>query len=644
MITPHSHRFLKIVCVAGLLAPAIQPLAAQTCDSSCQQFITTTDTAISSFMSTSTGTQHPVILAGNLFYANGSLVDNMSEGFLLDYVDGLKAAGVQRVDLNPGVFTINDPTATALYDAVVQRIRQLGMQLAINPQIDTADAEQLSSFADFQSMAVMTYPALAQRYQPDNFVIVHEPTTQDARLGASPTTQQWDTFVRTLAPLIKAASPHTRVGAGGFYDAAENTFFQDFVGIPTCTGSNANSGCLDFMTMDIYDYTTFTQLDGWIEAAQQSGKAIYVEETWAPKDLPNPLPPDWQSLPGGLDSIALVGTCNIAFAQLDVNWLDAMLQWGAVNSLEAVTAFSTPAFFYYGTTHPGDVDTDTVYIPALEQAVQAGQTPTAAGQGFVTLNGQHGIKIATSVSSASYATLPSVFNPDCGTAENPCNANTTVAPDELVSAFGVDLANTTALDGTFPTNLGGTTMTLVDSSNTSYKVPLYFVTTGQVNYYVPANVQTGPAKISIQSGDGTVTTGIVLVAGVMPGLYTASANGKGAPSAIAIIQHADGSRTSVDTFTCSGGTCSPAPLSVVASDTLVVEFFGTGVRHVSSLSSVTATANGVNAPVQYAGASGYTGEDQINIQIPNSLFGAGTVNIALTADGQTSNTVTLDLE
>lgn len=595
-------------------------------------------------MSTATGIQHPVILGGSLFYSNGSLVDNMPESFLLDYVDGLKAAGVQRVDLNPGITTINDKTATALYDAVVQRIRQLGMQLAINPEIDNADAQQITSFQDFQTMAQQNYPLLAQRYQPDNFVIVHEPTTQDARLGVSPTTQEWDSFVRTIAPLIKAASPHTRVGAGGFYDGPENTLFQDFVGIPTCTGSNAASGCLDFMTMDIYDYTTFTQLDGWIQAAQQSGKTIYVEETWAPKDLPNPLPPNWQSLPGGLDSIALIGTCNIVFAQMDVNWLDAMMQWGAVNNLEAVTVFTTPAFFYYGTTHPGDVDTDPVYIPALEQAVQAGQTITAAGQGWVTLNGQHGIKVATSVSSASYATLPSVYNPSCGTADNPCNANATVAPDELVSAFGADLANTTAVNGTFPTNLGGTTATLVDSTNTSYDVPLYSVTSGQVNYYIPSNVHNGPAKISFKSGDGTVTTGVVLVASVMPGFYTASANGKGAPSAIAVIQHADGSRSSVDTFTCSGGTCSPAAISLASTDTLVVEFYGTGIRHVSSLAGVTATANGVSAPVQYAGASGYTGEDQINIQIPNSVFGAGTVNVVLTADGQTSNTVTLNLQ
>ena len=595
-------------------------------------------------MSTSTGTTHPVILGGNLFYANGSLVDNMSQSFLIDYVDGLKAAGVQRVDLNPGVGTINDSTATALYDAVVQRIRQLGMQLAINPEIDTSDSKQIFSFQQFQEMAQTAYPALAQRYQPDNFVIVHEPSTQDARLGLSPTTQQWDSFVRTLAPLIKAASPHTRVGAGGFYDSAENTFFQDFVGIPTCTGSNASGGCLDFMTMDIYAYTSFTQLDGWIQAAQQSGKAIYVEETWAPKDLPNPLPPGWQSLPGGLDSIALVGSCNVAFAQMDVNWLDAMLQWGAVNSLEAVTVFSTPAFFYYGATHPGDVDTDPVYIPALVAAVQAGQTLTTAGQGFVTLNGQHGIKIATSVQSASYATLPSVFNPNCGTADDPCNANATVAPDELVSAFGVDLANTTALNGSFPTNLGGTTVTLVDSTNTTYNVPLYFVASGQVNYYIPSNVQPGPAKLTFTSGDGTVTTGVVLVASVMPGFYTANASGSGAPAAIAIIQHANGSRSSVDTFACSGGSCSPAAISLASSDTLVVEFFGTGVRHVSSLASVTATANGISALVQYAGASGYTGEDQINIQIPNSLFGAGTVNVVLTADGQTSNTVTLNLQ
>ena len=639
----HLHPVLKAAYLAGLSFIAIQPLAAQTCDSACNQFITSTNSTIISFMNAAVGTSHPIVMSGNLFYANGTSVDMMPQDFLLAYVDGLKAAGVQRVDLNPGVTSINDPTATALYDAVVQHIRELGLQLAINPEIDVADRAAFGSFLDFQSMAMTTYPALAKRYQPDNFVIVHEPTTQNARLGATTGTADWDNFVRTLAPLIKAASPHTRVGAGGFYSSQEDAFFRDFVNLPTCTPSNITAGCLDFMTADIYSDTSFFQLNVWVQLAHQSGKGMYIEETWAPKDLPSPLPANWQALPGGLDSIALVGTCDLVFAELDVTWLNAMTLWASVAGLEAVTPFTTPAFFFYGSTHADDADTTAAYLAELQQAVMAGQPLTLSGQGYLTLSKQYGIKEAVSVSSASYATLPSVYNPHCGSADNPCNARTLVAPDELVSAFGADLANTTLLDGSFPTKLGGTTMTLVDSSNTTYQVPLFFVTKGQVNYYVPYNIKPGPATLTIRSGDGTTTTGVVLVSAAMPGLYTANSNGQGAAAAIAVIQHSDGSRSSQLTYSCSSSGCSPAPIQLVDTDVLVIEFYGTGIRHASSLSGVTATANGSNAPVQYAGPSGYTGEDQVNIQIPANVFHSGTVNVILSVDGQTSNAVSLDL-
>ena len=220
-----------------------------------------------------------------------------------------------------------------------------------------------------------------------------------------------------------------------------------------------------------------------------------------------------------------------------------------------------------------------------------------------------------------------------------------VAPDELVTAFGTDLANTTKEDGTFPTNLGGTTGTLVDITNTSYPIQFFFVSPTQVSYYVPAKVQAGPATVSIKSGDGAVSTGVVLIQTVMPGLYTANANGQGAPAAFAVIQHADGTRTTELTSTCTSAGCTPATLSLASTDQLYLELYGTGIRHVASLSDVTATANGQSAPVQYAGAApGYTGEDQVNIQIPSSLFQAGTVSVVLTVSGQAANTVTLDLE
>jgi uncharacterized protein (TIGR03437 family) len=207
----------------------------------------------------------------------------------------------------------------------------------------------------------------------------------------------------------------------------------------------------------------------------------------------------------------------------------------------------------------------------------------------------------------------------------------------------------------------------VDSSNTSYPVPLAFVSPGQVNYVVPSAAQPGAATLTFTSADGTKTSGVVLVAAADPGLYAASANGKGAPAGFAVCagtcagwpnRQANGQFVQ-ELFSCAAGGCTPLPISLGPStDTVVLELFGTGLRHVASPSAVTATINGISLPVQYAGAQGqYTGEDQINITLPNNLSASGMVSLVLTTtvsknalalyDSDTtpsSNAITIDIE
>jgi uncharacterized protein (TIGR03437 family) len=49
--------------------------------------------------------------------------------------------------------------------------------------------------------------------------------------------------------------------------------------------------------------------------------------------------------------------------------------------------------------------------------------------------------------------------------------------------------------------------------------------------------------------------------------------------------------------------------------------------------------------VLYAGAQGqYEGFDQMDVQLPHSLAGAGVVNVVATVDGATSNVVQIQIQ
>jgi uncharacterized protein (TIGR03437 family) len=70
--------------------------------------------------------------------------------------------------------------------------------------------------------------------------------------------------------------------------------------------------------------------------------------------------------------------------------------------------------------------------------------------------------------------------------------------------------------------------------------------------------------------------------------------------------------------------------------------YGTGLRGLTSLANASATVGGQTAVVDYAGAQGaFVGLDQVNLTLPQSLRGQGTVPISLTLDGKTANTLNI---
>jgi uncharacterized protein (TIGR03437 family) len=224
-----------------------------------------------------------------------------------------------------------------------------------------------------------------------------------------------------------------------------------------------------------------------------------------------------------------------------------------------------------------------------------------------------------------------------------------VAPESLASIYGENLSAQTvsASSTTWPTSLGGVTVTVQDAAGTSRAAPLAYVSTHQVNFLVPAGTAPGNATLSVQTPSGPLNAGSVTVARVAPSLFSANGNGAGVAAATAVqLELPLMVQTPVTVYQCASAVlgCLPVPI-LIGERPIWVSFFGTGIRGLSAMSNVQVTIGGVSAPLSYAGSQRtFPGLDQVNIQLPLELRGAGLVDVVLTVDGVTSNPVQLAIQ
>jgi uncharacterized protein (TIGR03437 family) len=225
-----------------------------------------------------------------------------------------------------------------------------------------------------------------------------------------------------------------------------------------------------------------------------------------------------------------------------------------------------------------------------------------------------------------------------------------LAPAAIAALFGTGLATTTAsADSTpLPTALGGVQVYVRDASGTTRTAPLFFVSPTQINFQIPPGTSTGSAVIYVLRDSSTVGQGTARIETIAPGLFAASATGQGVAAALVLRVRGDGAQSyeAVAQFDQAQNRFVPVPIDLgPATDRLFLIGFGTGFRNRSSLSAVTATLGGAQADVAFAGSQGsFVGLDQANMAIPRSLAGRGDVDLVLSVDGQTANTVSINIK
>jgi uncharacterized protein (TIGR03437 family) len=220
-----------------------------------------------------------------------------------------------------------------------------------------------------------------------------------------------------------------------------------------------------------------------------------------------------------------------------------------------------------------------------------------------------------------------------------------VAPDSLVSIYGDQLAAgpVSAALLPWPMTLGGASVVFRDSAGVDRLAALKFVSAGQINAVVPADVPVGTAMVIARNNGVDGMSGSVTIANTAPGIFSGDGSGKGGAAAYVQLFRADGSVLFQVTFGCvSNGQCSTLPIDLGgAGDVPILTLFGTGVRRAAAGSVRVLVGAQVLTP-SYAGAqSQIGGVDQVNVTIPAALRGAGEVAVTILIGDQMSNTVTV---
>lgn len=218
---------------------------------------------------------------------------------------------------------------------------------------------------------------------------------------------------------------------------------------------------------------------------------------------------------------------------------------------------------------------------------------------------------------------------------NAASYTQTIAPEGLAAAFGTQLAAgpVSAASTPLPTMIAGVNVTV-----NGVAAPLLFISPTQINYVVPTNVDPGTAVLRILNNGNLIGTGTVNVESVSPSIFTVTADGKGVPSAQSTfdgvafqsVANPDGSARAL-----SVGTSTKPNFLVL---------YGTGLRRRTSMANVRVTIGGLPASVTFLGAHPrFAGLDQLNVMMPQELRGRGPVDVVVTVDGKTANTVRINI-
>ncbi len=208
---------------------------------------------------------------------------------------------------------------------------------------------------------------------------------------------------------------------------------------------------------------------------------------------------------------------------------------------------------------------------------------------------------------------------------------TNCASESIAAAFGAQLSNSTlsaddadpATPGIqLPVTLGGTTVEVAGRA-----AGIFFVSPGQVNFLLPANLPLGNQAVVIRN-NGVAHNGTVTIAQNAPAIFTFNATGLGVIAGSVLRVRNNVALYEELAQSTSDGFITRAIDLGPASDQIYLVMFGTGWRQAGNATRV--LLGGEVITPQFAGPQGsLVGLDQINALVPRSLLGRGRLSVVV---------------
>jgi uncharacterized protein (TIGR03437 family) len=208
-----------------------------------------------------------------------------------------------------------------------------------------------------------------------------------------------------------------------------------------------------------------------------------------------------------------------------------------------------------------------------------------------------------------------------------------VAPGAIASAYGTGFGTS------------GVRVEVRDAAGALHVARLFYSSDEQINFEVPAAVAGGQTLFSVIRQDGTRADTALTVQLVAPALFTASMTGNGPGAGVWLRTETNGRLTQGPLATCSGPLVCQAVKVETSDRPVYLSLFGTGFRNRSSLDAVRVTIGSKPSRAVYAGAQPeFAGLDQLNVEVPREVRGAGETDLIVTVDGVQSNAVRVRID